>query len=105
MRTFWNVPWVVLLCASCANSRVPTKVDAVISQLKCGMAPADVEKLGHSKLHAEGQRTWGTHILKQGTTDIWLQFENDGLRSVQVATLSGLMSMKLWPKIELCAGS
>jgi len=66
------------------------------------MSTAEVESIATSKLSPEGQRPWGTHLLHQGTTDIWLQFNSDKLRSVQVATLDGLTKMKLWPKKELC---
>lgn len=67
------------------------------------MTMDDVEQLAAMKLRSQGQRTWGTHTVKQGTTDVWLQFDGGKLQSVQVATLNGLMSMKLWPRYSLCA--
>lgn len=94
---------LLLTLAACASTRVPTQVESLVSQLKCEMTTTEVEALAGSALRFQGQRTWGTHTLKLGTTDIWLQFDDEQhLHSAQVATLVGLMKMKLWPCVFLC---
>lgn len=98
----WLVVGIALAIEACASNRVPDRVSAIVVQLKCDMTTSDVEKVTGSKLSDEGQRTWGNYVLHQGTTDIWLQFDNDRLNSAQVATLDGLMKMKLWPRRNLC---
>jgi hypothetical protein len=66
------------------------------------MTAANVEKATGLLLSPQGQRPWGTHLMHDGTTDIWLQFDDNKLRTVQVATPDGLMRVKLWPKQNLC---
>lgn len=91
-----------LVVGACASNHVPARTSAFVDKLRCGMAFAEVESLAGYKLSPQGQRPWGTHILHQGTTDIWLQFNDDKLQSAQVSTLDGLMKMKLWPRVEFC---
>ena len=98
----------LLVCAAlagCASTRVPARIENVIAKLQCGMTTLEVEKIAGTNLRPQGLRPWGTHILKEGSTDIWLQFEDDRLEATQVATLDGLMRMKLWPRSELCGSS
>lgn len=94
---------LTLIVGGCASGRVPIQTSLIVDQLRCEMEIADIENLSGTKLSEEGQRPWGTHILHLGTTDVWLQFNDEKLRSVQVATLAGLLKMKLWPRTELCA--
>jgi len=86
----------------CASTRVSPQTEKLVADLKCEMTMGDVERLAQSKLRPQGQRPWGTHILKQGTTDIWLQFDGDKLQYFQISTLDGLMRMKLSPRSLLC---
>lgn|GEM_PF-5361130 len=96
---------LAIVLSSCWSTSIPKRVSDTVAQLRCGMTAAEVENLSGSKLESEGQRPWGTHVLRQDTTDIWFQFNDDKLRSAQVSTLDGLMKMKLWPKKELCQSS
>jgi hypothetical protein len=50
------------------------------------MTAANVEKVTGLRLSPQGQRPWGTHLMHDGTTDVWLQFDDDKLQTVQVAT-------------------
>lgn len=93
---------LALFVGACASNRIPDRTSAFVDKLRCGMTIAEVESLAGSKLSPQGQRPWGTHILHQGTTDIWLQFDDDKLQSAQVSTLDGLMKMRLWPRAEFC---
>lgn len=118
MRAAYSIRWwsmnnrlsVFILSAAfvvgaCASNHVPARAGAFVDKLRCGMTIAEVESLAGSKLRPQGRRPWGTHILHQGTTDIWLHFSDDKLQSAQVFTFDGLMKMKLWPRVELCSGT
>jgi hypothetical protein len=41
-------------------------------------------------------------VIGDGATEVWLVFENDELRSIQVAWMYALKRMKAEPKIDLC---
>jgi hypothetical protein len=47
-------------------------------------------------------RSWGTDVIADGATEVWLVFANDELRSIQVAWMYALKKMKSQPRIDLC---
>ena len=95
--------FLVVVVASCASGKISTHVRDIVSQLSCGMTPAEVENLARTQLEFASQRPWGNYMFTSGTTDIWLQFDEGQLRSVQTATLHRLMGMNVSPKKFLCS--
>lgn len=70
------------------------------------MSPKEVEGVAHREVvPVVPARSWGTHLIRDGTTDVWLTFQNDKLRSIQLAWMQKLKRMHAEPKIDLCANS
>jgi len=69
------------------------------------MTVADVETAAGTSLASLGAKgPLGTHYLRRGRTDLWLDFAKDGLSSVQVTQVVGLKKADAAQGHNLCTG-
>jgi hypothetical protein len=77
-------------------------------ELRCGMTPTDVDRIAKRRgatvqALPQGHRS-ATHQLKRGRTVILFNFDRVGLRTVQIAEVTGLTGFKTSPQQNLCSG-
>ena len=79
---------------------------AAESELKCGMSLDESQSIiGNNVVSLSGVRGgWMTHFSQKDSTDLWLGFDTDGLRWVQVAKrLRWSTAVEEREKVDLCA--
>jgi len=96
--------FVLSTVSACSDEPAPW-ARQLVGHLKCGMSPADVQKLaGRDVIKLDPPRTWMTHQIGGETsqTVVWLVFESDRLRTAQVAWMYKLKRMHEDPRTALC---
>jgi hypothetical protein len=79
--------------------------ERVQSQLTCGLTILEVERAVGGPLHAQEARDPRvTHLFRDGFTDLWLVFDNGGLRSSQISHVVGFTGTRESPRIDHCKG-
>ena len=101
MKTLTVWPCVCLLLTGCA-SRPAAWANELGGKLRCGMTVSEVQQLAQKPIE-RANRSWMTHLVRDGATDVWLTFENDRLRAYQVAWVKPLTMVEETPRVELCA--
>jgi hypothetical protein len=77
--------------------------DDISLKLACNMSPQEVEKIsGRDLVKLEAPREWATHYIRSGSTDLWLIFKDEKLKSVQVAWAEKMMKMASYQRMDLC---
>ena len=75
------------------------------SQFRCGLSLVEVERIVGGPLQAqEGREPRLTHLFRDGRTDLWLTFDNGGLRSSQLIQVVGLKGTEAGTRLEHCKG-
>jgi hypothetical protein len=87
-----------------ASCKLPAKwAEEFVEQLKCDMSLAQVQSLTSKDVNAEdAPRKDMTHYVRDGSTDVWLVFENDKLKSAQVLWAQEMMKYASYQQIQLC---
>jgi len=49
-------------------------------------------------------RDWGTHLVRDGSTDVWFTFEKDRLTSYQIAWVKPLTIVETKERVDVCKG-
>jgi hypothetical protein len=102
----------LLALAACSVDvyKAPPWVDSLSSRLRCGSSPEEVQKLTRVRLDDAPSpgfgRYPGTHVLRQGITDLWLEFEAGHLRSytmVRSGPLDDTIMEHPSPRHDLCS--
>ena len=59
------------------------------------MSVEEVQRLAGDRIvNGDHPRSWSTHFIRDGSTDIWLVFKDDRVRSTQLAWMYRLKKMK-----------
>ena len=91
----------LILLSGCGVTRPARWAETLSSRVTCGMSQSQVAEEARRPV-SPLNHSWGTHVIGDGATEVWLVFENDELRSIQVAWMYALKRMKAEPKIDLC---
>lgn len=75
--------------------------DDLVGKMRCGMSIQEVEAAA-AKTVKPLNRDWGTHFVEDGSTDVWLTFEKNQLKSYQVAWTRGLTIVEKRERVDLC---
>lgn len=76
------------------------------AKVQCGMSPQQVEQLAnHQIVKMDAPTAWGTHLIRDGTTDVWLVYADDKLQSVQVAWTYTYGKVLFGQPVKLCQAS
>ena len=86
------------------SCKLPGKwAEEFVEQLKCDMSVSKVQSLTTKNVYAENApRKDMTHYVRDGSTDVWLVFENDELKSAQVLWAQEMMKYASYQQIQLC---
>ena len=77
----------------------------LISKLRCGMTIDEVQYVAEEKVVAlAGQGRLGTHYIRRGGTDVWLQVSDRKVVSVLSSQVDSLKTTRLSPRTNLCTG-
>ena len=95
---------IILALLTLAACKLPAKwAEEFVGQLKCDMSLAQVQSLTSRDVHAEdAPRRDMTHYIRDGSTDVWLVFDNDKLKSAQVLWAQEMMKYASYQQIQLC---
>jgi len=92
-----------LLALSCG---LPAQDNALLQHLRCGMSIAEVQMLTDRPLRrTETQQRLGAYKIHTSRSDMWLDFREGHLVAVTEGRMSGLTSLRLSPKKNLCTGN
>ncbi len=73
-------------------------------KVTCGMSPQQVTDLAnHQIAKMDVPTAWGTHLIRDGATDVWLVFRDDKLESMQVAWMYTYGKMLFGQRVRLCS--
>lgn len=74
-------------------------------RLQCGMSLSEVGALTGRELKSTSTQPWlGNYWIDGKRSDVWLEFDEEGLVSAISGTVDGLTSVRLSPKKNLCTG-
>jgi hypothetical protein len=95
----------VLLASACGTAS-RAHAERAQSQFRCGLSVAAVEQIVGGRVQAQEVRDPRlTHLYRDGRTDLWLTFDNSGLRSSQLIQVVGLKGTEAATRLEHCKGS
>lgn len=102
--SFLLVLFLGLFASSCTQNQPSKEVLEDVAQLQCDMGTEEVERvLGSLVVEMSGRwKGWITHSADIGRNSVWLGFENDGLKFVQVTWNIRLSEVGKLDRIELC---
>lgn len=84
---------------------MPSWVESLTSQLRCGMSSGQVQALTHLELiQVVSRRDLGTHTIQGERADLFLGFEEDRLVTTTSEVPTGLKGVWRTPKKNLCTG-
>lgn len=101
-RSFYIVTGglVVVGCA-CGPAQWATRSEL---DLRCGQTVEQVAKIAQREVRKvdipDARRT---HLVRDGSTDLWLVFADRGLRSAQVAWTYDMTRIAMSPRLDLCS--
>ena len=99
---------VLTFSVSCAlgSDRDPLWVENLISQLRCGLTLADVERMVDREIEEEDSlmARLGSHRIDGKWATVWLDFTAGELAAVASGRIDGVASMRTSPKRNLCTG-
>ena len=77
---------ILVMSFALASCKLPADwAEEFVEQLECDMSLAQVQSLTSRDVYAEdAPRQNMTHSIRDGSTDVWLVFENNKLKSAQV---------------------
>jgi hypothetical protein len=92
---------ILLSGCACGPAEWAEKAEA---RLECGMSVEDVRNIaGRDIQHMDVPRDWTTDLIRDGSTDLWLGFQDGKLTSVQVLWAQKMMKMAMYQRRDLCA--
>lgn len=96
----------LVLAVACASSaREARWAHDLESELACGLSEEQVEELAGAELERlEARGRFGSHVLRRGGTNVWLEFNEDGLASVLTAKPRALKRMRISLRKDVCTG-
>ena len=101
-----GVVFLQLVMGSCCCRRWE-QVDRFVGGLKCGMSTAEVStyasRFDGTSIHKPDATNHPDLVVKHDVTNVNLWFENDKLRSVEVAWISRPMRYTTESRRDLCA--
>ena len=72
-------------------------------RLQCGMTIDQVHAIAGRKIVAlDVPRDWTTHMIRDGSTDLWLGFSDGKLRWAQVLWAQKIERMAMYQRVDLC---
>jgi hypothetical protein len=86
-------------CATFSRARA----EAAQAKFHCGLSVAEVERIVGGPLEATS-RAGTTHFLRDGHTDLTLQFDEGRLKASQIVWVVGIKGIREGPRIEHCKG-
>lgn len=87
----------------CGPDRWATRLEL---EVKCGMPPQQVANLADRQTEKmEVPTAWGTHLIRDGATDVWLNFQEDRLQSIQIGWTYAYGKVLFSQPIKLCAST
>jgi hypothetical protein len=90
-------------CSSCASPQPAKWALKLESDGKCGMTVSEVEALTRQRVvPRDNPSQRGSHVIRDGLTDAWLQFDDEKLQWVQIHKVVKLKRMESRPRIEFC---
>ncbi len=93
---------LVVVGCSCGPARW---ADEAPDRLQCGMTVAEVRiTIGKDITALDVPRDWTTHMVRDGSTDLWLGFPEGRLRWVQVLWAQKMQVMAMYQRRDLCGG-
>lgn len=74
------------------------------SELRCNMSIWDIENVANTKTLSLGEKKfgWATHLIKDGSSSIYLGLENNQLKWMRVHWDIGLERSAMYQKVDLC---
>jgi hypothetical protein len=92
---------VFLVTACCGPGKWAEIAD---SELRCNMSISDIENVANTKTLSLGGRKfgWATHMIKDGSSNIYLGLENNQLKWMRVHWDIGLERSAMYQKVDLC---
>lgn len=97
--TFIGITLFALL-AGC-TSRPAQWSEDLGGKLRCGMSIAEVQALANRPIEPLN-REWGTHFIRDGSTDVWLTFDRGRLSSYQIAWVRPLTIVEKKDRVDVC---
>jgi len=94
-----------LVAAGCASGPSQWATQSQL-QMRCGQTVEQVAQIAQRevrKVDVPDERR--THLVRDGSTDLWLVFTDGGLRSVQVAWTYQMTNVAMSPRWELCGAN
>ena len=104
MRMFYTiVAGAFLGGCSCGPARWAEETEA---RLECGMSVEDVRRIaGRDVEKMDAPRDWTTHLIRDGSTDLWLGFADGKLKWSQVLWAQKMMKMAMYQQRNLCSST
>jgi hypothetical protein len=93
--------FICLLASGCASKPAEWAND-LGGKLRCGMSTAEVQALAKRTIEPL-DRDWGTHFIRDGSTDMWLTFDRGQLKAYQIAWVRPLTVVESNPRVDLCS--
>jgi len=73
-------------------------------EVQCGMSSQQVTRLADRQLEKmEVATAMGTHLIREGSTDVWLNFKDDQLQSIQVGWTYAYGKVLFGQPVKLCS--
>lgn len=91
---------IATLISSCAKPAL--WAEDLVSKLHCGMRVDEVRALTKKDILFEGAKDRMTHLIRDGATDVWLVFGDDGLESAEIAWATNLQTYDSSGRERLC---
>lgn len=95
---------IAVLATLIAGCKQPAEwAENVESQVRCDMSLNDVGVLVDRPVQKmEVPRGWMTHLVRDGNTELWLGFEENKLKWLQVAWAAKMMRMATYQRVDMC---
>jgi hypothetical protein len=94
---------MVLTGCSCGPAKWAEETE---NRLSCGLTADDVRSIsGRDVQHLDVPRDWTTHLIRDGSTDLWLGFVDGKLRWSQILWAQKMMKMAMYSRRDLCGGN